>query len=203
MKNALAYFSYQPICNADEGGMKLNMTIHQKLDAFAKRIKDDIDTKRRQEAKEIQDAIAQAIQDAESEAKRASNEQLRIELAKLERESNKKIYAANTKARQQLFELKESQKNEILYELETNLRNFTKSPEYKTFLQDGIDSTSTDAFATIILMPQDTVDTSLVIEKSEEDFIGGFKLQSADKRVMTDYSLQKRLGELSDEDFWN
>jgi len=181
------------------------MTVQQKLDAFAKRIKDDINNKQRQEAKEIQEAIVQAVNEAENEARRISNEQLRIEIAKLERESNKKIYTASTKARQKLFELKEELKSELLYELENYLREFTKSPEYKSFLQDGLKHAETAAFSTIVVMPQDADITlpNLTTETSEEDFIGGFKLLSADKRVTADYSLLTKLGELPDEDFWN
>ena len=179
------------------------MTIQQKLDSFAKRIKDDIDNKQRQEAKEIQETIIHAVHDAENEARRISNEQLRIEIAKLERESNKKIYTASTKARQKIFELKDQLKSELLYELENQLRKFTKNPEYKSFLQRGLESVEIEPFTTIILMPQDTISTDLTINKSEEDFIGGFKLLSADNRVMADYTLLTRLGELSDEDIWN
>ena len=181
------------------------MTIQQKLDAFAKRIKDDADTKQRQEAKEIQEAIMQAVKNAEHEAGRISSEQLRIEISKLERESNREVYLASTKARQKLFELKEQLKSELLYELENLLRKFVKSTEYKSFLQSGLNSVETASFSTIIVMSQDADVTlsNLITKTSEEDFIGGFKLLSADKRVLADYSLLTRLGELSDEDFWN
>ena len=181
------------------------MTVQQKLDAFAKRIKDNIDTKQRQEAKEIQETILQAVQSAENDARRASNEQLRIEIAKLERESNKKVYAASTEARQKLFEIKEQLKSELLYELENRLREFVKSHEYKPFLQTGLQSVQTEAFSTVVVMPQDADITlpNLATETSEEDFIGGFKLLSADKRVLADYSLLTKLGELSDEDLWD
>jgi len=179
------------------------MTVQQKLDAFTKRIKDDIDNKQRQEAKEIQEAIVKAVHNAESETRRISTEQLRIEVAKLERESNKKIYATAIKARQKIFELKEQLKSDLLYELKNRLSEFTKNPQYKSFLQDGLESIETEPFNTIILMPQDTISTKLTIKTSEEDFIGGFKLLSADNRMMADYTLLTRLGELSDEDIWN
>jgi len=181
------------------------MTIQQKLDIFSKRVNYNVDATRRQEAKEIQEAIIAAVNAAENEAQLQSNEQLKTERARLERESNKLIYAATSSARQKIAALKEQLIAELLITLENDLHAFVKSPEYKSFLLKGLESVDTQGFSKIILMPDDlaNVQNILTLEASNEDFIGGFKLISADERVLADYSLLAKLGELSYEDFWD
>jgi len=151
-------------------------------------------------AREIQESIKKAVREAEETANRAASALIKSEKAKLEREAYIKIHAVRTAAKQKLAELRNRLANELLSELEADLRSFAASPAYGDFLLEGIAAYAAHEFQTVQLMPRDMpfkapieAETSFIIEESDEDFIGGFKLVSADGRRLTDQSLLGRL----------
>jgi len=188
------------------------MTVQKKLDIFAKRISDSTNEKKRRLSQEIQDAIRAKRKEAERIVRQERRMLLKVEQAKLERESQKQIHYATTIARKTLADTRLRLSAELLVDLEDDLRKFVQSHKYKGYLQKAINAAKkqvTGQFSTIILMNRDMIYKDKIqfdglindlfeIKGTDEDFIGGFKLLSADKRAMADYSLLARLEALNE-----
>ena len=183
------------------------MTVLQKLDLFEKKTFEAVERQRREAAREIQDAIEASLREAEKEARSKLEERIKAERYKLERQNNKKIYAAAVAARKAKAELQKRLLDELFADLEKDLRNFAASMAYGDFLLEGIAAVMEQDLPIIRFMAKDMIykgliedGTQFIVEEAEEDFIGGFKLMS--DRVIIDYTL---LGELNERrnDFWN
>ena len=176
------------------------MNIQQKLDIFTERAMEHAAQQRSETAREIQESIKTAVREAEESTRRAASQLLKTETAKLERESHILTHAAQTAARQKLAELRQTLAEELLTDLESDLRSFVASPAYGDFLLEGIAAYAEHEFPTLQIMSRDIAfkepietETSFTIEESAEDFIGGFRLISADGRKISDQSLLARL----------
>ena len=203
------------------------MTIQQKLDLFTQRTMESVNRQCREAAQEIQNAVKTAVSEAEEKARREMADRLKTETYRLQRESNKKIHAVSMKSRRDLFSRRERLIDELFTDLEKNLRDFTGTPAYKDFLTEGVTAvTGTDFlpsgavsaketspakntdFSIIQLMAQDIFykdlkeliesKTLLTAEATEEDFIGGFRLISGNRRMIADYTLLARMERLNE-----
>ncbi|MCL2420701.1 MAG: hypothetical protein FWD03_02485 [Defluviitaleaceae bacterium] len=187
------------------------MTVQQKLDLFAKNTFESVNQKRRDTALEIQKSIKFAAQKTEKAAQRNMDDQLKAEGYRLNLEAHKKIHAAATSARLALSALRAQLADDLISDLENDLREFTSTPAYKDFLLEGITSIADDVlkgFPIVQLMTRDMSyieSTELATETTNEDFIGGFRLISANRHAMADYTLLTRLGDLHEDrsNIWN
>jgi len=190
------------------------VTIQQKLDLFAQQTLESVNRQRHDAALEIQEAIKTAIQKTEEAARRHMEDRIKTEKYKSDLAAHKSIHAATITAKQNLAVLRERLTHALLVDLEKDLRNFTDTPAFKDFLLAGIiaaDAVAKD-FPILQLMARDiaykeSIETELpfTVEATAEDFIGGFRLISADRRATADYTLFTRLGDLNENrsNFWN
>ena len=195
------------------------ITVQQKLELFAQKTMESVDRQHREVTQEIQESIKAAVREAEESARREMKDKLRNEGYKLDRDAHKKIHAAAMEARRDLSALKERLSEALLSDLEKDLRNFAVAPEYGAFLMEGVAAVTVDEdnFPSIIqLMERDMTYKEAIeakisskyaysVEATEEDFIGGFRLISADRRVTADYTLLTRLEDLYEDrsSFWH
>jgi len=194
------------------------MTIQQKLDLFTQKTMESVNRQCLEAAHEIQNAIKTAVSETKKKARKEMADRVRIESYQLERESNKKIHTASMAARRDLSALRKRLTNELLTDLEKNLRHFADTPAYKDFILEGLIAATTSTltananadmlkdFAIVQLMAKDIfyeelkiqieVETAFTVEATDEDFIGGFRLISENGRKIADYTLLARLKDL-------
>ena len=192
------------------------MTIQEKLEIFAERTSKEVNRKRHEVTLEIKEAIKAAVKEEETAAHREMADQIKTANKELERNANKKINAAKLAARQKMAELRDQLSAELFTELKYDLLAFTKTSNYGEFLFTGISLINIEGthsnFTKVLLMSRDLnqdflgpvlmkklEDMKLKVEKTEEDFIGGFKLVSENERVIADYTFLARLEELDND----
>jgi len=188
------------------------MTVQEKLILFAERTLERVNIQHREASREIQETIRVAVREAEAAACKDMEAQLKIEESRLEREAHKKIHAASMAARQKQVSLQDKLSDELFSDLEGDLRCFAngkgkgKHSAYSDFLLEGIAANLGQDFHIVQLMQRDMTyktaieaETDFVVEETEEDFIGGFKLLSSNRRAIADYTLLARLGELNED----
>lgn len=163
------------------------MTIKQKLDLFAERTQKSVELMRQEESQKIQNIIKNARLEAEATARSKMRERLKSEKYQLDRESNKKVYEAKMVARRNLLNLRERLIDELINDLEQDLRDFVATDDYQSFLQEKI-NTAKECFG-----------SNFDIEMADESNIGGFKLVSKDNRLVLDFTLLTGLKELNND----
>ena len=181
------------------------MTIEQKLIRFAEGAQQKVDDECRKITNEIQEAIKSAVGDADYAARGQKHERIQAERHRLEREANKKVNAASMAVKQELSALRERLANELFAAVEADLRNFTTMPGYEFFLIQKI-LAKAGKFRFVQIMPRDMhlaerieAEASLQVESVEEDFIGGFRLLSENRRVVDDHTLLMRIQDIQGE----
>ena len=188
------------------------MTVQQKLDHFAERALERAEEDRKKAAEEIQSAIKTALENAKKEAGKDALEQLKTERNKLEMEANRQIYKESMELRRKMSDLRERLADELIAELEKDISNFVGTAAYGDFLLEGTIAFMGAGFPILQLMERDAsykdpieAETPFTVETTDEDFIGGFKLLSENRRTIADYTLLTRLGELYEDrsNFWD
>ena len=187
------------------------MTVQQKLALFSEKANANIKQQRQEFFLEMQDLLKEAQKTAETTAQKEAAEQIRLEKQKSDRELQKRVQEAKLAARQKLANAQKNLANELLAELKNDLYAFTASPAYSDYILEGIVKHSELGFKIVQLMARDKsykeaieAETNFRVELTEDDFIGGFKLMSENRRMIADFSLLNRLEELFDEqNFWN
>ena len=185
------------------------MTVQQKLDLFAKITFDRVARKRLEGTQEIQSAIKDAVIKAEELARHNMEDKLKTEEIRLKHESHKKIYEASMLARHKMSLLRQRLIDNLLINLEKELRDFVVADTYKSFLFEGINIATDDDFKDFALILLTTRDlkfkedieswSPFIVKEAKTDFIGGFQLISKNGQAVADYTLLARLGELNDD----
>jgi len=185
------------------------MTVQQKLALFSEKASTNVKQQRQEFSREMRNLLKKAQHEAEITAQKEAAEQIRLEKQKVNREMQKKINTANMEARQKIAALQESFAKELFSELKGDLIAFSASPAYGDYLLEGIVKHIELGFSIVQLMARDSsykeaieAETSFRVELTEEDFIGGFKLLSENRRMIADFSLLNRLEETKN-DFWD
>jgi vacuolar-type H+-ATPase subunit E/Vma4 len=134
---------------------------------------------------------------------RVANERFNIHLMK-----NKEISASVSQARRALTDLREGLTENLFNDVRNDLAAFTASTEYKEYLSRNIKACPLGNFSCVQVMARDKsifmaikdsgVDmafSGLLLETADDDFIGGFKLFTADRKIIADYTLLSSLQE--------
>jgi vacuolar-type H+-ATPase subunit E/Vma4 len=128
---------------------------------------------------------------AVNEAITQAREEIDAERYKIELVKNKEAAAAFNYSKRMLIELRVQLTDALFNNVKEDLLIFTETPDYPIYLQNKLSASNNGLFAYIQLMERDKekIQTDLSVEISEEDFIGGFKLISEDRRLLADYTL--------------
>jgi len=169
-----------------------------KLDYFAEAVSREVESKRRrakhQAACDLSKKTAAAIESAQEKTNLRA-EKIRRELI---REANKKISAATTEAKAKYIASQNFLHVEMKKNIARELKFFAQKNEYEIYLIERIIALR-ENFSTVILRPEDmkfaqTIEqfTGLVAEEGS-NFLGGFILQSENKKIILDCTFETRL----------
>ncbi|MCL2215695.1 MAG: hypothetical protein FWB91_01615 [Defluviitaleaceae bacterium] len=182
------------------------MNTEKKLQYFTEAIAREVEARQRrarhQAANDLSEETASALESAESRA----HFQLEATRRKLLREANKKIAAATTGARANFAAKRKSLFERLTAEAAEELESFTRSPEYEDYLIKSIAQAQEERGfadgALLKLHPRDMhfaekirQTTGLNATEGDENYIGGFVLESAASRA--DYTFKTRLLDLT------
>jgi len=178
------------------------MTVEQKLSRFAEYTQQKVEEECRKTSQEVQEALKMAINKAGQAARQQKQNRIQEERQRLERESFQRINAASMAAKHALSELRERLADELFAALEADLYDFADSPDYEDFMARGI-LKAMDDFRFVQLMKRDMYlaprieeKTSLRVEGVNEDFIGGFRLVSENRRMEDDHTILTRIQDI-------
>jgi len=178
------------------------MTIEQKLLRFSEYTQQKVEEECRKTSQEVQEAIKTAVIEAGITARQQKQSRIQEERHRLERDSFQRINAASMAAKQALSELRDKLADELFDALEADLYDFTAAPDYEIFMMQGILKTEGD-FRFIQLMMRDMYlaprieeETSFWVEGVKEDFIGGFRLVSENRRIEADHTILTRVQDI-------
>ena len=154
--------------------------------------------------REINDNFNRAVAEAVRAAEAQAQAQIQAETYKVKRYKNKEIVMASSEAKRSLMGLRERLTGELFDEIIAKIKEFTAAPEYEDFLINGIKNvlaTSKSNYAYVQVVPADMrliarieAETRLTVLAMENaECLGGFKLMTADKRMINDCTLIERI----------
>jgi len=182
------------------------MKVEKKLALFTQITMQEVEEKRLQLKKEIDEAFTGAVEEAVRTAEKQARERVRMEEYKIDRATNKEIIEAITAAKRSLVEKREMLMDALFQDVTDDLRAFIQKPEYQDWLVREIQAAqekSQGVFAYVQVMARDACVlhegsdgiSSLTAEYTDEDFLGGFRLFSANRNIIDDQTLLYRLNE--------
>lgn len=178
------------------------MKIEKKLAMFTQITMTEVEEKRRMMIRESEAAFQSAVDEAVRAAKKQAGERINSERYNIEKIKNKQITTASSEARHTLVSCRERMMEALFADVIEDVRAFVAAPTYADYLTQQINNAKTDRYAYVVLTARDMrfaahirETTGLTAETSEDDFIGGFRLVSADRKTVSDHTLQTRLNE--------
>jgi vacuolar-type H+-ATPase subunit E/Vma4 len=179
------------------------MTIEKKLAVFERITQEEAIAKRKNALDEIEASFNAAIETAVLAAEQQAREKIRSEQNQIEMAGNKQVAAASSEAKHAEAALRTKLMAQLFDDALADLRVFTQTPEYGDFLLDSLRLETQNApnrYDRVLIMKRDGIhasrlqsETGLGVNETDEDFLGGFKLITADGRGMRDKTLQNRL----------
>jgi vacuolar-type H+-ATPase subunit E/Vma4 len=188
------------------------MTVEKKLEMFSDITMNEVEEKRRKIQRDSGEKLRSAADEAVRAAEKSAQERLREERYAIDKLNNKQTVAASAEAKRSLIKLRDKLTEELFADIEADVRAFTESAEYESYLTDEINAAvheNAGRYTVLLVLPRDlgaarriaaamanTQQISVETGGGDitgEDFIGGFKLASADRRAMADYTLSARL----------
>jgi len=179
------------------------MNHEKKLEYFAEAIANEVEAKkhqaRKQMAIEMDAAVSRAVAEAEAEAELYILSEKRI----IQKADNKLISEAQAYARRALAVLREELIAQLVEDVKADIDSFAQSHEYEGYLINSIQvaiAHSNHSFAYVQLTARDLrlsrairEATGLTPEPGDDSDIGGFRLLSANRGMVVDYSFKSSL----------
>ena len=173
------------------------MDIQQKLSGFYKAITDEAQKQRAEIFIEMRDKIKNNFDNAFQNFCHNAEKKIKSEELILNQHLNQAISNESANARKNLFALRNQLKNELFNEVEKRLRDFVLTPEYLQLMItkfEKIDNNSRveiSKFDEKLLACMDNF--TFESFKSNDDFIGGFKIYLHNSKIVVDNSFQSKL----------
>lgn len=181
------------------------MKLEKKLEIFTNITMREVEGKRRQILREINEAFSKAVDEAVRAAQKSAKDQIREERYRIEKQKNKQIVVSSAEAKRKLIDLREKRTDDLFKDVERDVRGFIDSPDYDPYLLNAAQtavSAVPGRYAFIRINPRDmrlaeklAALTGLTVESDDEDFLGGFRLVSENRKAVADYTLLTRLRE--------
>ena len=179
------------------------MKVEKKLESFKQSALREVELKRRQSVSEGEAGLKAAVAEAVRGAKRASRERVRIERYEIAKQRNMRVTAASVEAKRALIALRNELIEALFNDVRGDIESFISSDEYKNHLIEEIKKACTSGgYGTVLLTERDMRFAAVIegaaglrVERSDENFIGGFKLVSANGRAVLDCTFETRIAE--------
>ena len=177
------------------------MNTEKKLEYFTEAINKEVESKKRNARHEMAASFEAEVSKAVAQTQAETDAQVNAQKQAIKRAGNIRINEAETEARRSLSTLTERLTAQLFDAVKTDIINFTKSPQYETYLIETVRSILTKfPYKYIQLSSQDTHlegaikdATGLTVEFTEECIIGGFRLLSENRSKITEHTIQARL----------
>ncbi len=177
------------------------MTVEKKIKSFEQMAVQAAQVKKRQVTEEMESRFNSSVEESVREESVKWQGVIRVKRYETERTQNQKIVEASGRAKRDFIN-ERSRLTEALFDgVIKKLRDFTESPEYEKYLTEAVvNAAEKGRYAFVQLTGADmrysaAVNTAAGVEaeESKDDFIGGFRLVSADRRVINDQTFKTRL----------
>jgi len=179
------------------------MNIMFKLEHFTDVVLKEANEKREQIQQEMEDELNLACMQAKEKALKNQDEILKLEMYKIEQSKNKQLRKAETEARKVMAKLRNEKINEIFIEVKDGVYEFMKTDEYRELLLKGIKEHREQYDNFIVYVTKNDMKhcdfikqhIDVMMEESEDDFIGGYKIKLNFKNAVIDNSYERKLEE--------
>lgn len=196
------------------------MKVDKKLAMFEQIAMLEVEERRRQTQREMNEVFKSAVDEAVRTAEKNAKERIRAERYDVDKVNNKEIVNASVEAKRALITKREKLTDDLFADVAADVDAFVSSPAYEEYLTDAIHnalSANPSKYACVMLATRDmryaariTSDTGLTVEEMNIPCLGGFKLLSSDRRAVADYTLDTRIMEerrqfsiISNQDMWH
>ena len=177
----------------------MDSILEKKLHAFAEAIQREAAHKKSRIRHEITKSSDQILAEAMAKARVMAQERIDFAQYELEKKKQGEISAVRSETRAKLAELKEGLRDALFSSAIEKIQAFTQTPEYESYLIEGIQRLS-EGFFYVELLPADMKfaeailnATGLTVVESREDFLGGFRLVNKDETKRLDASFREKL----------
>lgn len=181
------------------------MTTEEKLQHFLDFCMEDARTRSAKMLDEYTEALENAFQEHQADAKRRAKMQLQLECEKIEREINKQLSIEQVQLKRTLGQKQDELKDMLFVELKDMLEHFLDTPEYQKLLESQIAAAKEIAGDDEFDIYMDPVDENMlrrlalhnnaIIKLSKYSFMGGTRAVIPSKHILIDNSFQTKLEE--------
>jgi vacuolar-type H+-ATPase subunit E/Vma4 len=173
------------------------MSAERKLEYFTEVISREVELKKRRAKHQLANDISKNIAGVISSTEEKINAREQAKRRELTRKANKEIALATNRAKAKFNSFQNSLHKKIYFEILEELKLFTQSPKYEQYLIERMNEKKSN-FSVVKLCQRDMhfaaaiqKATGLTPEAVEDDYIGGFILQSG--RMLADYTFITRV----------
>lgn len=179
------------------------MNVTDKLAVFSRITMQQVEDECLQLKNELDETFRARVEEAARGLEKQSQERIRNEKYKAERAKNLEVVAAATEAKQLRVDLRNRLTDLLFADVQAKIEAFVLSPEYAPWLKSHLQAACQEkpgVFAYVQLMERDMslvlpTDIKILKESTKEDFLGGFRLFSANRKMFEDFTLLLRLQE--------
>ncbi|MCL2578373.1 MAG: V-type ATP synthase subunit E family protein [Defluviitaleaceae bacterium] len=177
----------------------------RKIAYFAEIIGREVTAKKRRAKHQLANDLSKDAAKAIEAAIKKVDSQVAATRRQISRNENKKISEAITHEKASYFAMRNSHHAKLLDEVTEDLKLFTTSAEYESYLTERInEAKSKHSFAAAVkIRPEDMFFKQKIEEATglkplpgESDYIGGFILQNENGKISADYTFRTRLKEV-------
>lgn len=181
--------------------------VEDKLDHFSKMILQSATSKRNEKIEAVEKEKQKVLEKKELEFLEEAYHQIQDYLRKLRKKKNEIISRATMDGRRKLLNKREKIVKEIFQEVEEEILQFTKTPEYYAYLVESIKKNQqliNDEDVTIFISPTDEqyleelnkkFQNKVMVDEKEQDMLGGCKIVSKTKNIVVNDSLRQKLNQ--------
>jgi len=179
------------------------MSTEKKLEYFTQAIEKEVEYKKRYSRQQMSAKVNDEVEKAVAEAKAEAKIQIQAQQQAIEKANNKRILEAISKTRRSYITLRERLTANLFDQIKTRVCAFTKSPEYEAYLIKSIQTAKTASkhhYQYVQLTPEDMAHaasiqnaTGLTPEPGSADILGGFRLLTPSRGIVSEHTLSAGL----------
>ncbi len=153
---------------------------------------------------EINNKVKKSISDEISKYRKNAEIKLKNKIDKVEKEYNTKVFELETNAKKEILKEKEKLQERLFEEAQKEVKEFTNTPQYESFLLQNLEKYEIKPNDIIGITKKDFQSYKLKImeklpniqlKEIEDEYIGGFTLESIENKIYVDNTLLNYLKE--------
>ena len=173
------------------------------MDFFTQAIARDAKAKKQRAKHQLANDLSRHLAESISVVEQTTENRLESEKRRIIHSVNRQLSEAQFSEKIKYTNMRDRQIAWLFDTAKTELENFTRSPEYESYLVERINQVKQDYdFAIVSLNSSDMhlaekimQATSLIVEEGCSDYIGGFILLTKNRKARIDYTFKTRLKE--------